>query len=410
MNTKTTPDILILGAGFAGLAVSQELGSFANVTVIDPSPSFEFFPNIHELVSGFKKPHDLRLSIREIVEGRNQVFVQEKAVELDRENKIVTTSSGTEYPYDCLVIAIGSVNNDRGISGVEEHAFPFKTVDQCEAIGQQLSFLESQENPYAVTIVGGGVEGVEALGEMLREYSGSSQITINLVEGEDQLLPGMPSRIHRDILKHCHDFPVSFHLEKRVSQVEATSLTLSDESILTSDLTIWTGGVKSHPQLEAWGLVGKGKWPQVNSFLQSEQHPDILIIGDAVDITGGGEKQAYFALEMGKIAAHNARALLNKTVFKPYKPESLPSVYSFGNIDCFVIYKGLVLSGLPFAGLKEAIYQLNMANIQGICERPNETLIDIIERAINGTIKSGYSIFQSPLSLFRRFGVKVSFE
>ena len=104
MKTKANKkDILILGAGFAGLSASKALEGFDHVTVIDPSPSFEFAPNIHELVSGFKKPEDLRLDTRKILEGRGQSFVQEKAVDLDEANKTVTTSSGAQYHYDCLI-------------------------------------------------------------------------------------------------------------------------------------------------------------------------------------------------------------------------------------------------------------------------------------------------------------------
>jgi len=409
MKTKADPNILILGAGFAGLAASKELGAFGKVTVIDPSPSFEFFPNIHELVSGFKSPADLRLDIRKILKAREQEFVQEKAVALDQENRTVTTSSGTQYPYDYLIIAMGGVNNERGVPGVAAHAFPFKSVDQCHAIGQKLASLEKQRSPYTVTIVGGGVEGIEALGEILRAYSSSTHLSIHLIEGGNQLLPGMPSQVHRHILKICKHFPVSFHFGKKVSQVEADKLTLSDGENLFSELVIWTGGVKSHPQLEAWGLAAPNIPPQVNSFLQSQYDPNILIIGDAIDVTGGGEKQAYLALEMGQVAGHNARSILTGAKLKTYQPQNLPSIYSFGNLNCFIIYKGLVLSGLPFASLKETIYQVNMASIQGLCERP-ETFIDTFERAVNGTIGSLNSVLTSPVSLLRRFRIKFSYQ
>lgn len=408
MRNKTHPKILIVGAGFAGLAASKELGTFGNVTVIDPNASFEFFPNIHELVSGFKKPADLRLDIRKIVEERKQKFVQEQAVELDRENKVIITSSGTSHPYDYLILAMGGVNNDRGVSGVVEHSFPFKSADQCYAIGQKLASLERQQTPYSVTIVGGGVEGIESLGEILRKYGKSTNLSINLVEGARQLLPGMPYRIHQSILKLCQDFPVFFHFGKRVNQVEADKLMLSDGEHLFSDLIIWTGGVKSHPQLEAWGLAEQASSPQINPFLQSQHDSDILVIGDAVDVMGGGEKQAYLAIEMGQLAAQNIRSIVKGEKLNAYKPKSVPSVYSFGNLSCFIIYENFVLSGLPFASLKEAIYQFNMASIQGICERP-ETVIDTLDRALNGTMRSWRSLFESPVSLLDRVRIRFSF-
>jgi NADH dehydrogenase len=402
MNTQTNKKILILGAGFAGLAASKELEGFGEVTVIDPSPSFEFAPNIHELISGFKSPSDVRLDNQKILSGRGQTFIQEAAVGLDIENKTVITSTGTHHHYDCLVLAIGGVSNDRGVPGVDEHAFPFKSASECHAIGQKLEYLENQGLPYSVTIVGGGVEGVESLGEILRKYNGSTNLSVNLVEGASQLLQGTSRKVHQEILEICKDFSVAFHFEEKVNEVEAHQVTLSSGESLHSDLTIWTGGVKSHPQFKAWGLE-----PEVNRFLQSQKHPEILIIGDAVDVMGGGEKQAYLAIEMGELAGNNVRSILRGEQLKPYKPQKYPSIYSFGNLSCFVIYEGFSLSGLPFSGLKEAIYQLNMASIQGVPMDP-EQLTDILGRGSNGALGALYSIIKSPIPLLSRFGIGFS--
>lgn len=400
----TDKKILILGAGFAGLAASKELEGFGDVTVMDPSPHFEFAPNIHELVSGFKNPSEVKLDLHSILKSRRQGFVQEKAVELDAKNKLVRTHSGNEYPYDCLIVAIGGVNNDRGVPGVKEFAYPFKTASHCHAIGKKLKQLESQASPYSVTIVGGGVEGVESLGEILRAYGQSRNITINLIEGQQQLLPGMAGQVHQNILELCAPFPVNFHFEERVSRVEADQVVLSNNQRLASDLTIWTGGVKSHPQLEAWGLTAPEGSAQVNTYLQSEQHSDIFVIGDAIDVTGGGEKQAYLALDMGEAAAHNVRSFLRGKRLKAYKPKQLPSIYAFGNLSCFVVYKDFALSGLALSGVKEAIYQFNMASIQGI-PTDSEQLTETLGRGLHGTLRSLGAFLESPIPVLSRISI-----
>ncbi len=56
----TRPRVAIVGANFGGLRAAQELGSEFDVTVFDPSPWFEWLPNIHELVSRAKRPADLQ--------------------------------------------------------------------------------------------------------------------------------------------------------------------------------------------------------------------------------------------------------------------------------------------------------------------------------------------------------------
>ncbi|MEM7657962.1 MAG: FAD-dependent oxidoreductase [Bacteroidota bacterium] len=407
MNQALDNNIVILGAGFAGLAAAKELEGFGNVSVISPNASFEFFPNIHELVSGYKRPEEVRLDVSEILAGRQQVFVQEKAVDLDRERQVVITDSGASYSYDCLIVAMGGVNNDRGVPGVDEHAFSFKSAADCYAIGQRLVELENQNSPYSITIVGGGVEGVEALGEVLRKYGGSPHLSIQIVEAEDQFLPGMSREVHREILELCQEFSVSFHFGQRVSEVKHQQVHLSTGESLASDLTIWTGGVKSHPQLEAWGLAESGQSPPVNRFLQSTLDAHIWIVGDAVDVTGGAEKQAYLALEMGQVVSQNVRALLKKGRLTAYQPKSLPSVYSFGNLSCFIVYKDFVLSGLPFAGVKEAIYQLNMAMIQDIFGHPLR-FASTLDRGLKGAIRSLDAFLDSPRSWFAKFSIGLS--
>ena len=50
------PRIVVVGANFAGLKAAQTLGRDHKVTVVDPSPFFEWLPNIHELISAVKRP------------------------------------------------------------------------------------------------------------------------------------------------------------------------------------------------------------------------------------------------------------------------------------------------------------------------------------------------------------------
>ena len=50
------PRVVIIGGGFAGLTTALNLDRSFDVTLLDPKPWFEFLPNIHELVSGHKRP------------------------------------------------------------------------------------------------------------------------------------------------------------------------------------------------------------------------------------------------------------------------------------------------------------------------------------------------------------------
>jgi NADH:quinone reductase (non-electrogenic) len=75
--------IVIVGANFAGLAAAQHLGREHAVTVIDRSASFEWLPNIHELLSGVKRPAILRLSRARLLARTGHRFVRATVAAID---------------------------------------------------------------------------------------------------------------------------------------------------------------------------------------------------------------------------------------------------------------------------------------------------------------------------------------
>lgn len=401
-----SPNIVITGAGFAGLAASRALCGSSKVTVIDPNPTFEFLPNIHELVSGLKSPADLRLDTAEIVTGRKQEHVKEKVMAINREQRTVTTDHGRTFPYDTLILSVGGVNHDRGVEGVDEHAFAFKSAADCQAIGQRLRDLENIGQDFSVVIVGGGAEGVETLGEILRKYGNNRHITVKVVEAGAHLLPQTTDKVSKKIRELCQGYAVEFYFNKPLTKVEADKVHLADGQVLESELTVWTGGVKVNPLLRDAGLIEAGaEWPVVQPTLQSMQDAHILIIGDSVEIAGKGEKQAYHALAMGKVAGENAKRLHNGKDLEVFDAAQYPSVYSFGNLSCFVVYKDQVLAGLPLAKLKEAIYQFNMGTVQDPFREPFY-LSRAIARAMKGYASLSRSLLETPLTWFDLLSVR----
>ena len=106
----------------------------------------------------------------------------------------------------------------------------------------------------SLVIVGGGLEGVEALGEILRAYRHIPGLAVHLVEGSDSLLPGGAEALSSEILRKCRPYPVTFHFGDRVKAVTKTRVRLASGKSLKSDLTLWTGGAAPSPLLYESGL------------------------------------------------------------------------------------------------------------------------------------------------------------
>lgn len=356
--------IVIVGANFAGLSAAQHLGREHDVTVIDRSASFEWLPNIHELLSGVKRPAVLRLPRVRLIARTGHRFIRATVVAIDPRAAQVTTADGRQVGFDACIIAVGGVNDTFGVPGAERYAMPFKSVDHCEAIGRTLARLARRTGALSVVIVGGGLEGVEALGEVLRRYRHRSQLAVRVIEGAPTLLPGTPVSLDAAVRARCAPYDVRFHTGTLVTKVTRGRVYLRSGESVHSDLTIWTGGATAPALLYASGLADTPKqWAPVTEALRSRIFRNVFVIGDAATLPHPIGKQAYYAMQMGACAADNVVRALAGRAPHPFTPSAKPMLISLGDLDTFFVSGDTVIAAPALAALKEAVFQITMAQI-----------------------------------------------
>ena len=111
------------------------------------------------------------------------------------------------------------------------------------------------------------------------------------------------------------------------------------------------------------GLAPEGAWAGVNDSLQSDDHEEVFVVGDAADVPTGIAKQAYHALDMGECVAANVARLLDGRELVPYRPSPKPMLISFGDLTCFMVVGERVVSGAALSAAKEAVFELVMAQL-----------------------------------------------
>lgn len=360
---SSRPSVCILGGGFAGLNAAQQLkASSFDVTVVDPQPFLEWLPNVHEIISGVKHGEELRLDRRRIVERLGHAFVQERAAELNA--AAVTLESGRILPFDACIVSTGGVQNDYGVEGAHEHAIGMKSVADCQRIAKKLRLGAMGHKTTRVAIVGGGIEGVEALGEALRAYRYKPQFEFYMVDANTKLLASCAGNLDSQVKQHVRDFSVEFSLGSRVAEVHKDGLMLTDGKVIHSDVTIWSGGVAPNPLLYASHLAeAPDEWGHVNGAFQSRHFENVFIIGDAAQAPKPIAKQAFHAIEMGKLAGHNVAQYLNGGRLKRFEPTAKPQVVTFGDMDTFMVFKGFSVSSSVLGAAKEAIYTLGLMQL-----------------------------------------------
>jgi NADH dehydrogenase len=249
------------------------------------------------------------------------------------------------------------------VEGVAEHTLPFKSVEECALIGQRLVRLVRRRRPAQVVIVGGGLEGVEALGEILRRHRASGRLRVTLVEARERLLPEAPAVLDPYLRELCAPHGVAFELSARVRRIEAARVVLAGGRSLPADLVIWTGGPAPSPLLAAGGLAPEGAWAPVDVTLQSKGHPEIFVAGDAADLPTPLAKQGYHALDMGLCAARNAERFLAGHDLVRFRPAGKPMLVTFGDLTTILVAGERVLAGPPLAAAKEAVFETVMAQL-----------------------------------------------
>jgi NADH dehydrogenase FAD-containing subunit len=354
--------VVIIGANFAGLTAATELPKTLDVTVVDPSPHFEWIPAIHEILSGVKTQRGLQLDRAKIIAQAGHRFVQDSVTKIDARHRRVTTAAGATLAYDVAVVAVGAVTNDYHIPGVESYTWPFRTVTDSLAIEQRFDELRHTQPSLQVVVVGGGISGVEALGELLRRYRDRPKISFALVEASNQLMPGFPKQIDADLRRICQEHSVSIYSGDPVHRITPKGVWLASGKRVPSTLTIWAGGLAPPPLLREAKLIRSAHtWAPVFQSLQSRYAKDIFVIGDAAALPKPVGKQAYNAIDMGALAAQNATRWLAGQTLKDFKPPTKPMLVAFGDLETYLVFNKIVLASKTLAAAKEGVYQLFMA-------------------------------------------------
>jgi len=377
--------VVIVGGNFAGLVAASRLSPDHDVTVVDPRANFEWTPNIHEILSGVKDRAGVVLPRSECVNRYGHTFIQDLVTGIDRDSNTVTTESGHVLPYDACLIAAGSVRTTFGIEGADEHALGFRSVDDAERIAARLDKLAKRKRRASVVVVGGGVSGIEAVGEILRRRGQGDEFNIHIVEIEPDILGQQLDGLAGDAAQRFASYPVVVHTNAAVKEVSARSVLLEDGETLSADLCIWSAGMALPEFLRDAGLkAADDEWLPVDQMLRSDYADNIFVAGDCAALPEPVRKQAYYAMDMGEVAGDNIGRLLEGKRLKPFRAKPMPMLISFGDITTWLVMGEVAVASPLLAAAKEGVYQATMARLASRHE-PLKYSADIVGRAAAAT-------------------------
>lgn len=379
------PRVVIVGGNFAGLVAASRLCCDYDVTVVDARADFEWTPNIHEILSGVKNRESVVLPRAECVSRYGHAFLHDAAARIDHKGSSVVTESGLVLPYDACVIAAGSQRTTFGIKGADRYALGLRLVDDALSIASRLDALARQKQKASVVIVGGGVSGIEAVGEILRRRAHGDEFTVHVVELESRILKQQPEALASDAAMRFAPYSVNVHTNAAVTSVDARSVTLGSGTKLKADLCIWSAGMALPDFLRDSGLkAADDEWLPVDNTLRSAHSDNIFVAGDCAALPEPVRKQAYYAMDMGEVAGDNVARFLGDRRLRRFRPAPMPMLIAFGDITTWLVAGDSVIASPLIAAAKEGVYQATMARLASPKD-PLRYSADAVGRAVMAT-------------------------
>lgn len=385
-------EIVILGGGYGGvlsaLSARENLTpQEANITVINRQSVHQIITELHRLAAGNVAEQAVALPLGKLFKNKN-INVRVGNIEsIDTKEKKVSVSDGASYRYDTLVVALGSETNYFGIPGLEENSFILKSVDDANRIFdhvvERVKEYKQTKNKADATFVigGGGLTGVELVGELADELPGIcrkygvnfDEISLNLVEAMPSILPMFSEELRERAQTSLEKRGVKFYTNLPITGADGKKVSLKDGTEIETSTMIWTGGVKAHSLVAECGVEVNRGFASVNQHLQSVSHPEIFFAGDCAVVFAPGAERPYpptaqLAWQMGEVVGRNIAATYKGMNLEEFHPVFSGTLASLGRKDAigFIGESNLELKGVPASLMKKASNARYLAHIDGL--------------------------------------------
>ncbi|KAI8489722.1 Apoptosis-inducing factor 2 [Branchiostoma belcheri] len=331
--------VVIVGGGYAGIAIARKLQGKINFTLIDPKEYFHH--HIGALRSAVRTdfakktfiPYDATFGKR---------FKQGRVKDVNTSDRTIILETGETMSYTHLVLATGCTGPFPG--RVDD------TITAEEAISRYNNLAEQIETADKIVIVGGGVVGIELTGEILSAHKNKNVTVIHAHQHliNDDVLPGMRTKLQEKLAR----YGVTFILDERVKNLEEVATSVSKPTTVktdagtevSADLVIRCTGVKPNTAVFANNLGGKlddsGRI-KVNELFEVTGLEHVYAIGGCNDVAE--VKMPRHSTAQGELLADNIGRKLDHKEMKPHTQGQLMMEISLGPNSGVSQVKGLIL-------------------------------------------------------------------
>jgi len=337
-----TPHVAIVGAGFGGLGVAEQLDHVpVEVTLIDQHNYHTFQPLLYQVATSLLNAEDVGAPVRSLFRHQDNVtFRMATVTGVDMPGHKIQLKDGTQISYDYLVLAGGTTVNYFNTPGAAEHAFPLYTLMNAVKLRNRIleRFEATDRDPALIddgalnfVIVGAGPTGVETAGALSdlfyhllpRDYHqfATEKARIIMVEMGKEVLAPFKDNLRAYAKEELERRRVEVRLGEAVAEVGSTFVRLKSGEEIKAHTLIWAAGVRANPLADMLGLPqGRGGRIKLNPDLSVPDHPEIFVVGDLGEVTSDGKVLPQLGSVAMQSGEHGGRQIARRLHGEPGQP------------------------------------------------------------------------------------------
>jgi len=337
-----TPHVAIVGAGFGGLGVAEQLDHVpVEVTLIDQHNYHTFQPLLYQVATSLLNAEDVGAPVRSLFRHQDNVtFRMATVTGVDMPGHKIQLKDGTQISYDYLVLAGGTTVNYFNTPGAAEHAFPLYTLMNAVKLRNRIleRFEATDRDPALIddgalnfVIVGAGPTGVETAGALSdlfyhllpRDYHqlATEKARIIMVELGKEVLAPFKDNLRAYAKEELERRRVEVRLGEAVAEVGSTFVRLKSGEEIKAHTLIWAAGVRANPLADMLGLPqGRGGRIKLNPDLSVPDHPEIFVVGDMGEVTSDGKVLPQLGSVAMQSGEHGGRQIARRLHGEPGQP------------------------------------------------------------------------------------------
>lgn len=292
---------VIIGGGIASVSAAEAIRKRDKTGTIKIISAEENLPInrpmlTKDMQTAIYRPEELLLHGADWYEERDiRFYLNQRVTDINTKNKKISLRSGEEMDYDRLIYALGGDCFVPPIKGIESPGvFTIRRLSDVHALAEKFKTAKT------AIVIGGGVLGLEAAGELHR-----FGLKVSVFEGAGQICSRqIDEKTAENFVALMGRMDVPCYLGAAVEEI-CGGVKLADGREFPADVVIVSCGIKSNSELARKAGLKVERAVVVNERMETSA-ADIYACGDCAELEGVNCQLWAEATEQGRVAGANA--------------------------------------------------------------------------------------------------------